>query len=83
MPDAGLDGLMQIPGYLDAGPDALMQVLRCSGAGPWMLGCMSGDGVIPVLRSSDGAVQVPRCGNFRDGNAVGEGRSYFGKSECY
>ena len=48
-----------------------------------MLGCRSGDGVIPVLRSSDGAVQVPRRGNFRDGNAVGEGRSSFGKNECY
>ena len=56
--------MIQVSGLWHAGPDVLMWVLEYSDAGPRMVGC----------RSSDGAMQVPRCANFRNGNAVGESR---------
>ena len=72
-PDAGLDGVMQVPRWCDAGLDVLMQVLGWCDAGPRIVRC----------RSSDGAMQVPGCANFRNGNSVGESRNTFEKNQCY
>ena len=53
--------------------DVLMQVCRWCDSGPRMVWC----------RLSDGAMLVPGCAYFRDGNSVGGSRTTFGKNQSY